>query len=214
MCGRFYIDEELQKELDHLIQKINVHKELAKQIQCGEVCPSERAVILSGRNGKVVPSIERWGYHIPNSSKVVFNARSDTVESKKMFSADFRYRRCLVPVSGYYEWKHDKLKQKYYFTEEGVKVIYLAGIEGVSGNEKCFTILTTDANESMKLVHDRMPVEISRTDVRRWLFSYSDARILMERKPPLMNRNKVVDPQEKQGEPEYQQIHIFNTFKL
>lgn len=121
-----------------------------------------------------------WGL-IPSWSKDpsigarMINARSETVAEKPSFRAAFKRRRCLVPVSGFYEWqKQGKSKQPYYISARNGELLAIAGLweywEGADGSalESC-TLLTTDANEMMSELHNRMPVFVAPEDFAQWL---------------------------------------------
>ncbi len=125
-------------------------------------------------------ALTHWGL-IPSWSKDpsigarMINARSETVAEKPSFRAAFKRRRCLVPVSGFYEWqKMAKGKQPYYITAPDGDLLAIAGLweywEGADGSalESC-TLLTTSANELMSPLHDRMPVFIAPEDFSEWL---------------------------------------------
>ena len=126
-----------------------------------------------------------WGL-IPSWSKdpsmgaLMINARSETVTEKPAFRAAFKRRRCLVPISGFYEWqKLPKGKQPFYITARDEKPLAVAGLweywEGADGSalESC-TLLTTAANEKLSMLHDRMPVFVAPEDFGQWLGSGRD----------------------------------------
>ena len=130
-------------------------------------------------------ALTHWGL-IPSWSKDpsigarMINARSETVAEKPSFRAAFKRRRCLVPASGFYEWKKEgKTKQPYYITTPDGEPFAIAGLweywEGADGSalESC-TLLTTDANELMTPLHNRMPVIIDPADYDEWLGSGKD----------------------------------------
>jgi len=127
-----------------------------------------------------------WGL-IPSWSKDpsmgarMINARSETVTEKPAFRAAFKRRRCLVPISGFYEWqKVGKGKQPYYITARDEEPLAIAGLweywEGGDGSaiESC-TLLTTSANDKLSTLHDRMPVFIAPEDFAQWLGSGRDS---------------------------------------
>lgn len=124
----------------------------------------------------------RWGL-IPFRSKdedissKVINARSETVGQKPSFRAAYKSRRCLVPASGFYEWKPAKdggRKQPFFIHPADDMLFAFAGLWERWGRpdgealDTC-TILTTDANEVMRELHDRMPVIVLPEDYGLWL---------------------------------------------
>lgn len=122
----------------------------------------------------------RWGL-VPSWAKDptigsrLINARSETVREKPSFRAAFRRRRCLVPASGFYEWRRtERGKQPFYVRMRDGRVFAFAGLwdrwEGPGGGvvESC-AILTTGANAVLAPIHDRMPVILERAEYGRWL---------------------------------------------
>jgi putative SOS response-associated peptidase YedK len=123
----------------------------------------------------------RWGL-IPSWAKdrkiawKMINARSETVATASAFKGAFAKRRCLVPVDGFYEWrKVGKAKQPYAIGMADRQPFTLAGLwenwkDRDSGEwVRTFTIVTTEANELVSKLHDRMPVVIAPEDRERWL---------------------------------------------
>ena len=126
----------------------------------------------------------RWGL-IPGWAKddkigySTFNARSEELAGKPTFRAAWKAgRRCIVPVTGFYEWKKldakGKDKQPYLVTLKDGKVMGLAGLweeRKRDGGEvqRTFTIVTTKANKFMSALHDRMPVILDQKTATAWL---------------------------------------------
>ena len=123
----------------------------------------------------------RWGL-VPSWAKDpaigarMINARAETVSEKPAFRAAFRRRRCLVPMSGFYEWQRTsgrkvphfvRLRDAEIFAAAGLYE-YWTGRDGAAAIES-YTILTTGANELMRAVHDRMPVILHERDYEAWL---------------------------------------------
>ena len=110
------------------------------------------------------------------------------VDQKPSFKSGFREKRCLVPADGFYEWVHSGRKLPYRFTLKDESLFAFAGIwdnwqssDGQLINS--FTIITTDANEIMKPIHDRMPVILDKSDFRSWLQSYNEVNLKGMLKP-------------------------------
>ena len=121
----------------------------------------------------------RWGLipgwaDDPSIGNRMINARADTVASKPAFRKAFRQRRCLIVADGFYEWKKlDGRKQPYYIRLQDGQPFAFAGLwerwnRGDSPIDSC-TILTTDANELVGSIHDRMPVILYPGDYDLWL---------------------------------------------
>jgi putative SOS response-associated peptidase YedK len=118
----------------------------------------------------LVPS---WAKDLAIGAKLI-NARAETVAEKPSFRSAFKRRRCLVLADGFYEWQRsDGKKQPYYFQVSEGEPFAFAGLWELWENsdaaiESC-TILTTQANELMQSVHDRMPVILSPQSYDLWL---------------------------------------------
>lgn len=178
MCGRYthmYTWEELHTLMSELTNSMKLETSY-------NVAPTQLAPIVRSSNGKEwTISQAKWGL-IPKWAKEekigssLINARSETITSKPSFKSAFRSRRCLVPISGFYEWKKldPKTKQPYYIQLESKKPMILAGIWEEwkkSDNEtiESFSILTTQADETVSFLHDRMPVILNDEAQRKWL---------------------------------------------
>jgi putative SOS response-associated peptidase YedK len=121
-----------------------------------------------------------WGlvpYWVEDPKKGVkpINARSETVATAPMFRKLIATRRCVIPVDGFYEWEVTPSgKQPHYVRMAGGSPMLLAGLwdrwqHGEAPALETFTILTTDANEAIASLHERMPVIIDKADLEQWL---------------------------------------------
>jgi putative SOS response-associated peptidase YedK len=119
---------------------------------------------------------------------VLINARAETAHERPMFSKCLETRRCIVPSTGFYEWKHvggKSGKEKYLIREGGRPVLYMAGlynrVQDAAGNPYvAYVILTTAANGSIAPLHDRMPVVLHDDEQRMaWLREYGAAREIL-----------------------------------
>lgn len=106
----------------------------------------------------------------------MINARAETVAEKPAFRTAFKHRRCLVPMAGFYEWqKVGARKVPHYVHLLNAELFAVAGLyeywPGKGGAEpvESFTIITTDANEMMANLHDRMPVIVPESEHVGWL---------------------------------------------
>jgi len=122
----------------------------------------------------------RWGL-IPSWAKdegiasSTINARSETAAGKPAYRTAFRRRRCLVPADGFFEWQALKgRKQPLYIQRRDTRPFAIAGLwehwQPQEGPEVLtFTLLTTQANELIQPIHDRMPVILDERDYALWL---------------------------------------------
>ncbi len=138
-------------------------------------------VVRDTRDGRSA-SLMRWGL-IPSWAKdpatlpLLFNARAETVPEKPMFRQAFKKRRCLIPASGFYEWKAvpgQKSKQPFYISLKDDLPMSFAGlweraIDDADGTLETCIILTTMANRVLEPIHRRMPVLLAREDWDAWL---------------------------------------------
>lgn len=118
-----------------------------------------------------------------NRSSMQINARSETVFEKNSFKEAYKQRRCLIPLNGYFEWKKDALTKKsnpYFIVSASGDYFVFAGIyESWFDNELGKTILscallTTQPNEKIAVLHDRMPVILEEQQWELWLSHRSD----------------------------------------
>ncbi|MDE2127190.1 MAG: SOS response-associated peptidase [Armatimonadetes bacterium] len=142
------------------------------------IAPSSTILMVREVGGHNILEPARWGV-VPAwlreraGASQLINARSETAAEKPTFAAAFRQRRCIVPADGFYEWqKLDSRKQPFYFSKAEGGLLSLAGLweaPQTQGEPPCCVILTTDANELMRPVHNRMPVVLTRQARSIWL---------------------------------------------
>jgi putative SOS response-associated peptidase YedK len=175
MCGRF-------------AQRSNP-KRLAKEFKVTDVpdiearyniAPTQEILaVRESADGREMTFL-KWGL-IPSWSKDtsigarLINARSETVTEKPSFRGAFKQRRCIIPADGFYEWqKADGKKQPFFFQMRDESPFGFAGLwecwagQGREAINSC-TILTTEANEVLRPVHDRMPVILHPEEYSLWL---------------------------------------------
>jgi putative SOS response-associated peptidase YedK len=189
MCGRFTLTVGAQR-----LQEIFPLFEVPEFTPRFNVAPTQQILAVRQEEGaRPRGAFLRWGL-IPSWAKdkklsaSLINARADTVASKPAFRAAFKRRRCLIPADGFYEWqKGDKKgpKQPYHFRLKDARPVAFAGLwETWFGEEPAIascTIITTDANDVVRPLHDRMPVILDPRDYERWLDpACSDPGVLQE----------------------------------
>lgn len=96
MCSRYYYEEKITKE----IEKISICIDEKWKLTEGEIRPSEDALVMLGRNGKVVCRKMHWGFPQHDSKGLLINARCESIEEKKTFKEIVQRRRCVIPASG------------------------------------------------------------------------------------------------------------------
>jgi len=157
------------------------------------VCPTTTIDTIVGQNGgrQLVPM--RWGLiprwwskPLKEMRLATFNARAETVETKPMFRSAFRHNRCLIPVSGYYEWEDTPSgKQPWYFTaRDGSPALTVAGLwdewydRQSSRLLKSCTMIITEPNKLAAKIHDRMPVLLTENQFEPWLSGKAGLELL------------------------------------
>lgn len=170
------------------------------------VAPSQDVpVVRMDANGPRFDMI-RWGY-IPSWAKTpsigakMINARSESAGVKVAFRSALRERRCLIPADGFYEWRRNGLKkQPFYIRRRDDRVFAFAGLwtawNGPNGEfiESC-AVLTTEPNEMLRQIHDRMPVIMDERGYDIWLSpEETDPRRVIHLLTPMPTDNLVIHP--------------------
>jgi len=183
MCGRYTLSTPKKKVIEVFqIRKLFEDESGSLPFPRYNIAPSQQvAVVLRTQDHSdrqlgwfqwgLIPS---WTTD-PTIGHRMINARAETAAIKPAFRSAMRYRRCLIPADGFYEWQKDgKHKQPYHIRMQDGRLFAFAALwehwPSPNGNaiDSC-TILTTDANELVRPIHDRMPVILEPTDYDRWL---------------------------------------------
>lgn len=176
MCGRFSLSVSLE-----LLEQAFEVTGLSGHAPRYNIAPSQPVAVIR----RLAPGSARrwdmlsWGL-LPSWAKDAkasrpINARADTVAEKPTFRAAFRQRRCLVPADAFFEWQtQGSQKQPYCFRMADRGLFALGGLwERWQGPDEqiieTFSLLTTEPNELVATVHDRMPVIVRPADYERWL---------------------------------------------
>jgi putative SOS response-associated peptidase YedK len=136
----------------------------------GEIFPTNIVPVQTGPR-EFVPM--KWGFTDFRGNPLI-NARSETALEKKTFRDSMQKRRCLIPASGYYEWrKTDGGKVKHRFFLPG-KTLHLAACWREEEGRPVFVILTRNAAGGAERIHERMPVIIPDSRIDAWLCDTPD----------------------------------------
>ncbi len=165
--------------------------------------------ILAIRSSPVTGQSEwallHWGL-VPSWSKesktkhLLINARAEGIETKPSFRGPVRHRRCIVPASGFFEWRRQGAgKQPYFVRPATDEVFALAGIwdrwEGKQGEAiESVAIITTSANDLMQPIHDRMPVVLGEENVAAWIEPQTELDKALAMLKPFPSEMMVVYP--------------------
>jgi putative SOS response-associated peptidase YedK len=188
MCGRYNFTVEQSDEIREILEKLNAKFHQAA-VKNGEIYPTDRAPILIEEEKEVSPTLSGWGFPKFDGKGVMINARAETAFEKKTFRDSLVSRRCVIPSTGFYEW--DGEKKKYLFRLEDTNALYMAGLYNVYQGELRYVILTTDANASMKEIHNRMPLILPKRELATWILDQSATGDLLRSVPPQMVRQVV-----------------------
>ncbi|MBW4472280.1 MAG: SOS response-associated peptidase [Stenomitos rutilans HA7619-LM2] len=187
MCGRF----SLTASAETLAEAFQLDA-LPEWTPRYNIAPTQRvAAIAASPTQSLRLRLLRWGL-VPGWAKdltigtKLINARAETAAEKPSFRAAFKQRRCLILADGFYEWQRldRKTKQPYYFQLASAQPFAFAGLwerwqQDDDVVETC-TILTTQANELLEPIHDRMPVILAPDAYDRWLDSTTSAASLQQ----------------------------------
>lgn len=180
MCGRFVIGGDFRDKLNELIAAEGIIPSDLPYPESGQdVFPTEPSLVIHTGNQKLLAGEMLWGFSNPYRKGLIINARAETVREKNLFADSIMNRRCIIPASGFYEW--NPYKARFRFSHPDDDLLLLAGIYHEEQGTPRYTILTTQANESMIPVHDRMPVMIGRNEIRSWLIDNEKLSDFLER---------------------------------
>lgn len=202
MCGRLnVIDAPILAFLSQFLSDI-------PEIESAfNIAPTDDLWVLHQTPDGAQTSKMRW-WLVPSWSKgpqhkfSMFNARSETVATSPAFRDPFKQQRCIIPVSGYFEWrKEGARRQPMYFEPDDAEVLLLAGIwDRWRGDGKTITscsVVTTQAHRATQSYHHRLPLMLRPDEIDLWMDAESDIRSvegLMTPKLPCKLRVVDVEP--------------------
>lgn len=193
MCSRFFIDKKWNDTIGNMKRVLGPCFDT--NFNPRDIHPTEYTFVLSGNRGRMEMSQMRWGY--PGiQGGVIFNARAESVFEKSLFRCGMERGRIVIPASGFYEW--NAKKEKNIFTRPDGHVLFFSGIYSCFEAGDRFVILTTVANESVQMVHDRMPLILEEDQLEEWIFDLEKAETLLKQIPVMLCR-----------ESEYEQLSFF-----
>ena len=195
MCGRYTLFGNWKSKLPPgtIPDEFN---EFQDEIDNYNVSPLQTMPIITKDDSHLHLRAMEWGL-IPSWAKdaslasSMINARSETIQEKPSFKQAFRKRRCLVPMSGFYEWASSttKKKQPVYCNYSDEELMLAAGIweDWVDPHNQCkhhtFTIITVPANRVLERFHERMPAFIDQGHMNDWLYDDEKAVHLLKTLP-------------------------------
>lgn len=178
MCGRYFTDPSVAEELYDTF-RIPGTEDVVPAAE--DVHPADTADVLVRTPAGIGHERMRWGFPGFEKNQLIFNARAEGALEKRMFRDSVRTKRILVPSRGFYEW--DSKKTKYTFQRTDKKPLLMAGCWNQFGACQRFVILTTEANESVKSVHHRMPLILDPEDAWIWLMDDGQTEFILQKIP-------------------------------
>jgi putative SOS response-associated peptidase YedK len=175
MCGRFI----LLTDLSVIVESFGIEDRTCQYRTSNNISPGQQiAAVIRDDKTRLVNT--RWGLvpswaKDPSVGNRMFNARAETVAEKPSFKNAFQNRRCLIPADGFYEWqKLGKVKKPFYFSIKSGQPFGFAGLyETWMSPERepinTCTIITTQPNDLVRSIHDRMPVIVPKDKEASWI---------------------------------------------
>lgn len=176
MCGRYAasLPPEMMVELFNLFNRMDY-------LPRYNIKPTEPIIAIWEQQGRRTAQLVRWGFvpgwtRDPRTFPLLINARAETMAEKPAFRDSLRNQRCIIPASGYYEWRKgpDGGKQPYYIAMADGGPMAFAGLyatwSGPEGEEvDTAAIVTVDASAEISRVYDRMPAILRGDAIDAWL---------------------------------------------
>ncbi len=193
MCGRYAIINGKKVLVAYTaLNKVKLTENVFQGLPRYNASPMQRLPVFAVRHDEPIAEQMQW-WLIPHWSKdgkpgfSSFNAKAETLDQSKLFAPYFKGSRCLIPADAFYEWqrvtttqelhgKQKKVEEKYPMCirmKDGAPIL-LAGLFSIwkdpEGKEHpTFTIITTEPNEMMIPIHNRMPVILPERHIEQWL---------------------------------------------
>lgn len=178
MCSRYYIDDDMINDVSTLFPGIKCSEVM---VSAHDIHPGDKAPILRGNKTGFSLVDMRWGYPQYSGKGLFINARSETALQKRTFSESVLYRRCVIPARRFYEW--DISRNKVSFSQEDGTTLFMAGFFNLIQDELRFVILTTEANASVRPIHERMPLILEKDDIEKWIYDPMETQRFLRKLP-------------------------------
>ena len=166
MCGRYYL--EISKENMSFVSNIDSYEYKTNY----NISP--QSIVPAIINNELINT--KWGYFPSwlkeqDNSRPLFNSRYESLLEKKTFTSAFRNNRCLIPLSGWFEWRtENESRQPYFFYNKENLQIFTAGLFWKRSNGDIETsIITREAVPPLDTIHNRSPVILDSSQIESWL---------------------------------------------
>ena len=212
MCGRFELNTKFDKLPKVLKQDYPIGLD-SKYVTQNLIRPTDPVLVVKNE-GKMKTTFMYWGFISPwaidpfdKNRPRPFNARSETVEEKKLFSGSWKHKRCLIPASGF-------LEKKYRIRKENYETFWLGGVwskwtspDGAQIESCC--VLTTQSNELIKPINNRMPVVVPNGYEEKWTEQVKDSDELKDLASIMLSWSPEGWVSEEVNERKIDQINLF-----
>ena len=162
MCGRFET-KKIDKEVLELFRLKNLNVDIDKEIEDRanqDIRPTQKIMSVLLNNDIYKITKVNWGIKFKEDSPLIFNSRIETIKEKKYWATLFDKNRCIVPMTGFYEWKKEgtrKRKYKIYLPDS--ELFFVPALYHTDKEKNLFaSLITTVPNEFIKPIHHRMPI--------------------------------------------------------
>jgi putative SOS response-associated peptidase YedK len=165
MCGRYYLNHD-----NLLLENFDSNNTISYETNFNITPQTKVPVLIESKL-----TMATWGFFpdwikSQKNSKPLFNTRWETIQEKRTFQTAFKKHRCLVPISGWYEWKNvNDEKQPYFFHKEN-KLLQAAGLYWLrSSGDIEFSIITNEAEDDLLTIHNRTPLILNKESQNLWI---------------------------------------------
>jgi len=170
MCGRY----SLEADVDSLIERYKAIIMEQNFMPKPEIFPTNMVPVVRKMDNIQINQL-KWGFMPSYAKSPLINGRSETIDVKPTFKDAFINKRCIIPATSFFEWEKvddKKIKREIRISEEDI--FSIAGLYNTFYDKdgvkyEAFTILTTSSNDSMKHIHERMPVIIPKSAEEFWI---------------------------------------------
>jgi len=162
MCNRYSLSKKQERVITREYGSIEFYF-----MERFNIAPTEFAQVIVVANGKLACREMKWG--IETRFGMLTNTRAESTD-KKTFKESFEHCRCLVPATGFYEWKKGKPAQPYFIVRASRDVFFFAGLY----KDSEFSIITKPSASFVRSLHDRMPIILPESQFDWWLTSPFD----------------------------------------
>ena len=164
MCGRYYLDLDIL-----LTENFDSNNTISYETNFNITPQTKVPVLIENKL-----TMATWGFFpdwikSQKNSKPLFNTRWETIQEKRTFQTAFKKHRCIVPISGWYEWKNvNDEKQPYFFHKEN-QLLHAAGLYWLrSSGDIEFSIITKEAEDNLLTIQNRTPLILNNDSQKLW----------------------------------------------